>query len=559
MKNLKIKHKLTIGFAVIALLIFCIQVFSVSGMISINAQNKMFMEKTLPNTDAVWSMRRDMISAQRYLLLALAEDDINLIEENLAKADEDAQNVTYTFELYKKNYRVSEKLVNEFAETAFAMSEPRNKISELLRKNNNESNKAAANIYVNEYKPALDKAAEILKQIDSEQIILSDKQYEKADKTFKGSAITVFLIFLFSIVIMAYIVTKIMRAIITPLNKIRLAVEDLANGDFSSELEYDSNDEFGITCKLIKESFNELKQDITAISKYMDLISNGDLSFKTEKTFKGELSYIETSIDNLVDNMNRSFNTIMISSSEINSSAEQVSAGAQSLAQGSTEQASSIEELSATIAEITDQVNSNSENAIDAKNISKQTGESMQNALADMNEMVSSINNISDTAENIEKIIKVINDIAFQTNILALNAAVEAARAGEAGKGFAVVADEVRNLAGKSADAAKETTNLIEESINAVNDGQDVAKRAFEKFESVVLQTEKVVNKISDIAEQSEKQANNISQIAIGIDQISAVVQTNSATSEESAATAEELTSQANILYNTMQQFKLLS
>lgn len=248
---------------------------------------------------------------------------------------------------------------------------------------------------------------------------------------------------------------------------------------------------------------------------------------------------------------------IQESAGQINASAGQVSTGAQALAQGTTEQASSVEELSARITEVSDQVKMNSENAETANVLATASGEVAQSTLENMNEMISAMHEISTTAENIKKVIKVIDDIAFQTNILSLNAAVEAARAGSAEKGFAVVADEVRNLAGKSSEAVKSTTSLIESALNAVYHGEEIAGRTHTAFEGLAEQVQKVVSTIGEISDASRAQADAIQEITSGVDQISAVIQTNSATSQESAAASEELSGQASMLNNLVKRFHL--
>ena len=216
-----------------------------------------------------------------------------------------------------------------------------------------------------------------------------------------------------------------------------------------------------------------------------------------------------------------------------------------------------MEELAATINEINDQVKETAANAQQASEVVSQTGLEVENCDRQMQELNAAMNKISQKSGEIGKIIKTIEDIAFQTNILALNAAVEAARAGSAGKGFAVVADEVRNLASKSAEAAKNTTVLIEDSIRAVENGTKLTAGTAESLKKVVERTRVIKTAVGRISQATGDQASNLNQVTIGVDQISSVVQTNSATAEESAAASEELSGQSQMLKNLISQFKL--
>ena len=216
----------------------------------------------------------------------------------------------------------------------------------------------------------------------------------------------------------------------------------------------------------------------------------------------------------------------------------QVSGSAQSMAQGATEQASTIEELTSELCEIEEHIKNTAAETDKASELTENVSEIMTNSLHDMNMTREAMDEIAATSKDISKVIKVIDDIAFQTNILALNAAVEAARAGAVGRGFAVVADEVRNLSQKSAEAAKSTTVLIESSIAAVEKGSSLVKGTHEAFEDVVSKVAEVVQAVENVSAQASEQANSISMVYNGVKQVSEVVQLNSATSEESAAPA---------------------
>ena len=294
---------------------------------------------------------------------------------------------------------------------------------------------------------------------------------------------------------------------------------------------------------------------ITEVSEALKQIADGDLTVRLVPQSQNDV--LGLSLEKMTDNLNDMFGEINVSSAQVNAGSKQVSDGAQALAQGSTEQAASIQELSSSITEIADKTKKNTDLAEKAAALANSIKESAEKGSGHMDAMMSAVNEINDASGSISKVIKVIDDIAFQTNILALNAAVEAARAGQHGKGFAVVAEEVRSLAAKSAEAAKDTGGLIENTIEKANLGVRIAGETSESLSEIVSGINESTRLVEEIARSSEEQSMGIKQVNVGIDQVAQVVQQNSATAEESAAASEEMSAQSSVLQELVTQFRL--
>lgn len=300
-----------------------------------------------------------------------------------------------------------------------------------------------------------------------------------------------------------------------------------------------------------------LQTYINELTKILSEMANKNFTGYIEQEYVGDFTALKNSINHIMEQLNTILTEINVSAEQVDLGAGQVASSSQNLSQGATEQAGSLEEIGATVTQIAEQTKENAENANKANELSVKTKEDAEKGNQQMAEMLDAMNEIKDSSKNIANIIKVIDEIAFQTNILALNAAVEAARAGEHGKGFAVVAEEVRNLAGRSAQAAKETTDLIDNSIKKIEDGYKTANNTALALNEMVTEVTDAAEIIGEIANASTEQASAIAEINKGIEQISQVTQTNTAAAEESASASEQMAGQAQTLKGMIQEFNL--
>ena len=347
----------------------------------------------------------------------------------------------------------------------------------------------------------------------------------------------------------ALIYFTLKRLIVTPVKDITAAANLLANGETGIQLK----DSYIGELALLASSFKGMEDFNRQQTGWLERIAKGDLSFDIQP--RGVHDRTSHAIIAMLDNLNAMFSEVGASSAQVLTGSNQVAGGAQALAQGSTEQAAAVEELSSTIAEIAEKTRENAKMADEAAVLSNTIKTNAEKGNQQMEHLMRSVTEINEASQSISKVIKVIDDIAFQTNILALNAAVEAARAGQHGKGFAVVANEVRSLAAKSAGAAQETGAMIENSMTKSQLGLSIATQTSGSLREIVAGIVENAKIVFQIAQSSDEQAAAIAQINTGIHQVSQIVQQNSATAEESAAASQEMSGQAALLQDHIRRF----
>lgn len=554
LEKMHLKERISYGYRKVITMMLISGALSVViiGVLFANMLN--YVERVQRADTAVKICRLNVNSAARNIREMALNSDTSTYDSYEQNVEDQLAEVDAELKALKGTGTVSAELYQEYSDSLAAWGNIGYSIMEQIKSGKIDEATAAI---INECTPALDKTVEIGKKLDD----VTDQASNRAVRItviLAVAGIGVIVICLILAVLLARKTAgRVMETILNPLHQIENVAQELTEGNLHSTLEYHSEDEIGRLAHSMRKSIRILGSYVDDIDRAMRQFSEGNFDVQPEVEWKGDFIGILNSFMAFEKSMADTVKGIQHVSDEVFEGAEQVASSSSDLADGATNQAAVVEELTATVENVSEQVAQNSKTAKEISGRVDELGNSILDSNSKMREMVDSMNEINVASKEIDKIIATINEIAAQTNLLALNASIEAARAGEAGRGFAVVANQVNVLADQSAQAAKESSLLIETSVKAVEKGMVIAGQTAAKLEEVAESSKTITEEVANIADTLETQTTEIYQINQGIEQINDVVQTNSATSEECAAASQEMSNEAENLRGLIQKFKV--
>ena len=554
-KNLKIRAKLIVGFAILLALTLVVGIIGIAGMNSANKSSEFIINRSYAGSLAAAQMRENLSSmkAQLYMgLLAVETGDnamFDSVVDSLRQHGSDFRSLqtTYTATMLaddEKDAALFAALSSAYTTTSTSCGDFLNAISS----GDTEAIQSTFNTLINNL-TVLGKASDDMLDYNKSATLDYVADSQALSKKMTVTLLIAMVISCGAAVVLTYMIAI---SIARPSRALAAAAKRIASGDINVHLDIEERrDEIGA----LSIAFRGIIEVFLRQAECLDAIAGGNYTVSISPSSHDDI--VGEAILNILSNSNKMMNDVRIAANQVSAGAVQIAHASHNLAIGANEQAATLEQFTASMTEVQNMANENSQIATTTLEAATKSGQLMLTCTEEMNNMLAAMRAIDEKSQSISRIIKVIDDIAFQTNILALNAAVEAARAGQHGKGFAVVADEVRNLASKSADAAKETAGLIASSSQSVIEGNNIVARVNESLHAVSSISEKNVEFIKKLHDASGQQSVSMTEIASAVTQLSGVVQVNSATSQQTAASAEELSAQSAVLNEVLGRFKL--